>query len=345
MLRHRMLAGAVLSWAVGLVFAGEPPAELQPLPKLVVTPEQARRVIELWKEQRKAPPQSKPDDKPADVGWEVRTADGQFHKVTPSEKELTLETKFGTVKVPMAEVKRVEFGLRPTAAQQKKLTDAMADLTGGTGRTREAAKDSLLELGLLAYPAVTRAIKTAPKDAIPHLTLVQDKLKRQIGEDYDPPADADVLLTADGSKLVGRLVPEAVRVKFATGEKAVTWADTRVLAFGDQLVEEKVEIVNVGQFGVYGLIQTHLDKVVGVEVTGVGQGSVWGSNPYTADSTLGAAAVHAGVLKVGETGVVKIRVKADVGGYAGSTKNGVTTGNWGPFQGCYEVIGKSKKKK
>lgn len=316
----RLTAMAVMVGCVGLVLALDPPPSAKPQPD------------------------KKPDEKPTQIGWEVRTADGKFHKVTPVDAELTVETRYGTVKVPMSEVKRVEFGLRVSDTQRKTLTDAMTDVMGGTGRTREAGKEALIELGLLAYPEVTRALKTAPKDALPHLKMVHDKLKRLIGEDDDDPADADVVYTADGSKLSGKLTPEAVRVKFGEAEKAIKWADARVLAFGDILVDEKVEVVTLGANGIHGLMQTHFDKVVAVEVTGVGQGSVWGSNPYTTDSTFGAAAVHAGVLKVGETGLVKIKVKADLGGYVGSTQNGVTTGPWGPYQGCYEIISKSKKR-
>lgn len=314
MLRTRVWAVGVMAAGIGLVLAADPP--------------------------------TKPDDKekPPEIGWEVRTPDGRQQKVTPVDTELTIETKFGTAKVPMKEVKKIEFGLRLSDEQQKRLTDALADVVGSTGRTRELGKETLTELGLTAYPAVQRAMKTAPKEALPHLGVVADKLKRLIGLDDDDPTDADVLLTADGSRLCGKLVPEGVRVKVGEAEKAMTWASARVLSFGEIEDAEKVEVVNVGQFGIHGLMTTHFNKVVGVEVTGVAQGSVWGSNPYTTDSTLGAAVVHAGVLKVGETGVVKIRVKADLGGYVGSTKNGVTTNNWGPYQGCYEVIAKGKKK-
>ena len=33
---------------------------------------------------------------------------------------------------------------------------------------------------------------------------------------------------------------------------------------------------------------------------------MWGTDVYTADASLAAAAVHAGVLKVGQTGIVKV---------------------------------------
>lgn len=45
-----------------------------------------------------------------------------------------------------------------------------------------------------------------------------------------------------------------------------------------------------------------------VEVTGTTEGVVWGKDIYTADSNLGAAAVHAGLVAVGETRKLYIEV-------------------------------------
>lgn len=330
MLRTRWLVVAVaaVGSAVGLAVALDPPGlgrrKPQPPPPTV-----------------KVAPSEK--EKPEEIGWEVRAADGKIRRFTPVEELLTLDTRFGAVKVPMKEVRRLEFGWRLSDGDRKKVADAVADVVGGTGRTREAAKDTLVGFGLAAYPAVTRALKSAPREALPHLNLVRDKLKVMIGEDDDEPIDQDVVVTTDGSRLVGTLTPEAVRVKLGGEEKKVGWKEVRVMAFGPIEVDEKLEVVQlVG--GVHGLMQTHFEKWVGVQVTGVGSGSVWGSGPYTTDSTLGAAAVHAGVLKAGETAVIKIRVKADAGGYTGSTQNGVSTRDWGPYQGCYELSAKKKKR-
>lgn len=292
---------------------------------------------------KKGEPPSKEERAP-EIGWEVRTTDGKIRKFIPVDELLTLDTRFGVVKVPMTEVRRVEFGHRLSEADRKKVADAVADLVGGTGRTREAAKDALIGMGLGAYPAVMRAVKAAPKEVQPHLAQVRDKLKGQIGGEDDEPVDQDVIVTADGSRLVGTLSPQAVRVKLSGEERTVGWKDARVLAFGPIEVEEKLEVVQLDAGGVHGLMTTHFEKWVGVQVTGVGSGSVWGSGPYTTDSTLGAAAVHAGVLKEGETAVIKVRVKADAGGYAGSTRNGVATRDWGPYQGCFEVAARKKKR-
>jgi len=66
-------------------------------------------------------------------------------------------------------------------------------------------------------------------------------------------------------------------------------------------------------------------------VTGVMEGQVWGTDTYTRDSVLGAAAVHAGLVKPGETRVLRIKVVPALNAYAGSTRNGVTTSDYGEF--------------
>jgi len=41
------------------------------------------------------------------------------------------------------------------------------------------------------------------------------------------------------------------------------------------------------------------------EVTGAMQGGVWGSEVYTTDSPIAVVAVHAGVLREGETALIR----------------------------------------
>ena len=66
-------------------------------------------------------------------------------------------------------------------------------------------------------------------------------------------------------------------------------------------------------------------------ITGVAEGQVWGTDTYTRDSVLGAAAVHAGLVKPGETAVLRLVVVAPLPAYPGSTRNGVTTSDYADF--------------
>ncbi len=80
-----------------------------------------------------------------------------------------------------------------------------------------------------------------------------------------------------------------------------------------------------------------LGKTLLFDVTGTDNGSVWGTGVYTDDSSLAKAAVHAGVLAVGQNGIVKVTILPGQQGYAASTQNGITSGSWGSWVGSYRV--------
>jgi len=72
-------------------------------------------------------------------------------------------------------------------------------------------------------------------------------------------------------------------------------------------------------------------------VTGDTNGPVWGTDVYTGDTALAAAAVHAGLVKVGETGVVKVTVERPLTQYQGSVQNGVTSREFGHYGTAYRL--------
>lgn len=70
-------------------------------------------------------------------------------------------------------------------------------------------------------------------------------------------------------------------------------------------------------------------------VTGSTAGGVWGTNVYTDDSSVAAAAVHAGVVAPGQTAEVTINILPGQSSYTASTSDGVTSRNWGSWGGSY----------
>lgn len=73
------------------------------------------------------------------------------------------------------------------------------------------------------------------------------------------------------------------------------------------------------------------------EVTGDAWGSLWGTDIYTDDSSLAAAAVHAGVLEDGETGIVTVTILPGEEAYAGSERNGIESWDYPEWSGSYSV--------
>lgn len=63
-------------------------------------------------------------------------------------------------------------------------------------------------------------------------------------------------------------------------------------------------------------------------------GSVWGSGPYTADSNLCTAAIHAGVLGFDGGTVVAIATGEQMS-FSGSEANGVVSGDWGSYPNSF----------
>jgi LCCL domain len=74
-----------------------------------------------------------------------------------------------------------------------------------------------------------------------------------------------------------------------------------------------------------------------VRVVGAEGGTIWGSDLYTDDSSLAVAAVHAGLLKPGEAGLVRVTLEPGRDSYAGSERNGIRSANYGKYPGSYRI--------
>jgi hypothetical protein len=90
-----------------------------------------------------------------------------------------------------------------------------------------------------------------------------------------------------------------------------------------------------------GNMEAYRDKVgksFFFEVTGSADGTIYGTDAYTSDSALGKAAVHAGVLKVGKKGIVKVTMVPVTPNYTGTSRNGVDSSDWpDPWFGAYKI--------
>ena len=67
------------------------------------------------------------------------------------------------------------------------------------------------------------------------------------------------------------------------------------------------------------------------------ESSVWGTNIYTADSSICNAAVHAGKLALESGGSVTIELRPGESSYKGSTRNGIKTNDYGQYGSSFVV--------
>jgi hypothetical protein len=80
-----------------------------------------------------------------------------------------------------------------------------------------------------------------------------------------------------------------------------------------------------------------IGKVFYYEVTGVTSQSIYGTDVYTTGSHCGMAAVHRGILKDGQKGVVKVTILPGQKEYPATTRHGVASIYWGAYGVSFKV--------
>jgi hypothetical protein len=144
-------------------------------------------------------------------------------------------------------------------------------------------------------------------------------------------AEAERSVAAARGELISRL--EELKRKYAGQPYAAEGIATEIRRLQIEAGEPGDDAVRVLSFR----DPANIGKSFTFRVTGTTAGSVWGCDIYTDDSALGAAAVHAGMLADGETGLVRVTVLPGRESYQGVSRNGVVSASYGSWHGSYLV--------
>jgi hypothetical protein len=82
-------------------------------------------------------------------------------------------------------------------------------------------------------------------------------------------------------------------------------------------------------------VETTPGQVLVYQVTGSTRGLVWGTDIYTDDSPIAAAAVHAGLLRPDETGTIMVTILQGRETYRGSARHGVASRDYQSWERSY----------
>ena len=85
-------------------------------------------------------------------------------------------------------------------------------------------------------------------------------------------------------------------------------------------------------------LQANTGQTLVFRVTGANEGPVWGTDVYTDDSSIAAAAVHAGILRPGETGTIMLTVREGFATYAPSSRNGIESASYGEWGRSFTML-------
>ncbi len=272
---------------------------------------------------------------------EVRFTDDSRLKAMLADERIDIESTHGKLSIPAGDVRVIEFAPRWTDEQKQEVERWIAELGSDDLSARKSAAGELLAHLDRTYAAIVQAARISSPVAEQAETLL-----KQLREEYSPaelePRDLDMVQT-DDTKIAGRILNPVIKLQTTQfgvlGLKLPDARSLRSLAF----VEPASEVEAPDPKGVLpdpGNLKSYegqIGKVFLFKVTGGANGSLWGTGTYTTDSNLAAAAVHSGILKMGDTGIVQVKVIASPASFAGATQNGLTSSGYGVYGGAYEV--------
>jgi len=271
---------------------------------------------------------------------DVRFNDDSRMKFTLLEERIEVSSRYGTLSIAANDIRKIDFALRLSDATKKEIDAAIGELESTDAQVRKTALKRLAALGPIAYPSLAKVAARGENAVEQRAAEIVTKLKETVNSEEFAPRELDVIQTVD-STISGHILTPTLKVRTAQfGELSLKIADARSLRW-QGLVEKKSEADEKDALPDPGNLYNYPDrsgKPLKFRVTGRTDGFIWGSEVYTADSPLATAAVHAGALKPGQTGVVKVRLVPGQPGYGGSTRNGVTSQDFGAFPEAFVFV-------
>ena len=177
------------------------------------------------------PPSARKSVPPVPGTSEVRFADGSTVRMVLTQSEVEIVTRYGKLKVPVADIRRIEIGFRYPDGLQVKLDTAIGKLSGSDVKEREQAAQELEGYGALAYSALKRAAAGTQTDTSTRALAIVRKLEEKFGVEKLKFRDQDVIHATE-FVLAGRI--ESPTLKGRTtyfGEVSVQVSEVRTIRF------------------------------------------------------------------------------------------------------------------
>lgn len=267
---------------------------------------------------------------------EVRFTDNSMMKLKIKEEWIEVMTQYGKLTIPVADIQRIEFGMRIPADVKKQIENAIAGLGDPEFRRRETASALLLGLREKAYPAVLEAAKSSDTEIVTRAEELAKKLGEAVPAEILKIREFDIIHT-ETSKIAGKIEAATLKADSAQfGEVQLRLADVFIISSKSTAPEPDTSNVAMAPGNLYAY-NNQIGKTFQFKVTAQAGGTVWGTDLYTTDSFLPAAVIHAGLLQAGQTGIIKVTIMASPPVFVGSARNGINSEAYQQFPSSYRV--------
>jgi hypothetical protein len=110
---------------------------------------------------------------------QVRLHDGSVVKIALLQEMITIQTGYGKLSVPTADIRRIEFGLHMPDGAEEQIAAALKKLGSDTYRDREQAVRDLVGFGRLAYLSLQQAAADADPEVVKRASAALKRIDKK----------------------------------------------------------------------------------------------------------------------------------------------------------------------
>jgi hypothetical protein len=188
---------------------------------------------------------------PATIVVEAQLRDNSTINLILHDANIELQTVYGNLKIPVAAVARIEFGVRLSADEQRRIAGAIADLGHAEPPRRDAAVAALEAMEEKAYKALVLASQGGKTEMARRATDALTKLRAAQTEEELEAFAMDVVHTSN-SKFTGLIKVSSFKVgTLAFGDQQLKLTDIRSIRSqaAESSDDGKGEVLTVGKGG------------------------------------------------------------------------------------------------
>jgi hypothetical protein len=140
---------------------------------------------------------------------EVRLTDKSRVRMTILQPSLDIVTKYGTLTIPVEDIRRIEFGIHTSEELAKRIESAIRGLGLPGFQEREAASQELVAIGAPAYLALHKAAKSSDLETANRAKAALARIRQRAPEEQLRVKEDDMIQTAEFT-VVGRITAKTI---------------------------------------------------------------------------------------------------------------------------------------
>lgn len=221
-------------------------------------------------------------DSARDQQAEVRFGDGSLVRMAILQENLEVMTKYGKLTIPIADIRRIEFGMHLPEGVGPKIQSAIRKMGSDVYKQREEAVKDLEEFEHFALPSLEKAARSGDLEVAQRANAVRRRITDRVAPEHLRTKDHDTIQTVE-FLVTGRIVSPTIKAySVHFGELSLKLSDLRSVQLrgGKDEMEITVDATKYGSATDQWMDSgTLVDANLRLVVRGEGQVDLWPQGP------------------------------------------------------------------